>query len=460
MHVSHLAQPDNALDGPELPKVNWLHRDDEAANVLRSGFTRRGRPHVRETYDVLIVGSGQAGVQAAISLRQGGFAGTIGIIGAEEQLPYERPPLSKAVLRGEAEVDDFLFRSADYWEKNGIELVLGRVVESIDPATHQVLTEEGHRATYRHLIWAAGGRARTLSLPGAELDGVFSLRTYQDAARLRERLATAKRAVIIGGGYIGLEAAAAFAERGVAVTVIDVQERLLARVTCAEVSAFYAALHRDHGTRIFLSSGVEQILGSGGRVTGVELADGRRLDADFVLVGVGLIPNVEPLSAAGIQTTNGADVDTDCRTSAPDVFAIGDCANLENPFAGGSRVRLESVPNAVEHGKIVANAILSVSATVTAPPWFWSHQFDVKLQTVGLQGGHDERVVRGDPASGKFSVIYLRNGRVIALDCINSVADFAQGKQLVQKGTTASPEKLADSSVPLKSLLTPTTVRV
>jgi 3-phenylpropionate/trans-cinnamate dioxygenase ferredoxin reductase component len=414
---------------------------------------------VRDNYDVLIVGSGQAGVQTALSLRQGGFAGTIGITGAEEQLPYERPPLSKSFLRGEAEVDEFLFRSHDYWEKNGIELVLGRVVESVDPAAHQVLTEEGHRVNYHHLVWAAGGRARTLSLPGADLDGVFSLRTYLDAARLREKLAPAKRAVIIGGGYIGLEAAAAFAERGVEVTVIEVQERLLARVTCAEVSAFYAGLHRDHGTRILLSSGVEQILGSDGRVTGVELSDGTRLDADFVIVGVGLIPNVEPLSAAGIQTTNGVDVDADCRTSAPDVFAIGDCANLENPFAGGNRVRLESVPNAVEHAKTVANAILSAPATATAPPWFWSHQFDVKLQTVGLQGGHDERVLRGDPASGKFSVIYLRNSSVIALDCINSVADFAQGKQLVQKAITATPDELADPSVPLKNLLTPTNAK-
>lgn len=441
------------MDAQGLLAVYWLYRDDEAADIPVARLTQRERPHVRETYDVLIVGSGQAGVQAALSLRQGGFTGSIGVIGAEDQLPYERPPLSKSFLRGEAEVNEFLFRSADYWEKNGIELVLGRVVEAVDPVAHQVLTEEGLRVAYGHLVWAAGGRARTLSLPGADLDGVFSLRTHHDAARLRERLATANRAVIIGGGYIGLEAAAAFAERGVAVTVIEVQERLLARVTCAEVSAFYADLHRAHGTQILLSSGVEQILGSDGRVTGVELSDGTRLDADFVIIGVGLIPNVEPLSAAGIQTTNGVDVDGDCRTSAPDVFAIGDCANLKNPFAGGARVRLESVPNAVEHGKIVANAILSVPTTATAAPWFWSHQFDVKLQTVGLQGGHDESVLRGEPASGKFSVVYLRNGRVIALDCINSVADFAQGKQLVQKGTSATPDELADTSTPLKNLL-------
>jgi len=409
---------------------------------------------VRENYDVLIVGSGQAGVQAALSLRQGAFTGTIGIIGAEEHLPYERPPLSKSFLRGEAEVDEFLFRSHDYWAKNGIELVLGRVVETVDHEAHEVLTEDGHRVTYQHLIWAAGGRARTLSLPGADLDGVFSLRTYLDAARLRDKLATSRQAVIIGGGYIGLEAAAAFAERGVGVTVIEVQERLLARVTCAEVSGFYANLHRGHGTRILLSSGVERILGSDGAVVGVELSDGTKLDADFVIIGVGLIPNVEPLSAAGIHVTNGVDVDAECRTSALDVYAIGDCANMENPFAGGNRVRLESVPNSVEQGKIVANTILSVPTAVTAAPWFWSHQFDVKLQTVGLQGGHDETVLRGDPATGKFSVVYLRDGRVIALDCINSVADFAQGKQLVQKGITATRDELADSSVPLKQLLT------
>ena len=409
---------------------------------------------MRGAYDVLIVGAGQAGVQTAVSLRQGRFAGTIGIVGAEAQLPYERPPLSKAFLRGQAEIEQFRLHSAEYFEKNGIEFVLGHTVESVDPAAHEVLLEDGHRITYRRLVWAAGGRARTLTLPGVDLDGVFSLRTHHDANEMRELLGTATSAVIVGGGYIGLEAAAAFTFRGVAVTVVEVQERLLARVTCDAVSSFYAALHRQHGVKVLLSSGVERILGDNGKVSGVELSDGTVLDADVVVIGVGLIPNVEPLSLAGVQTTNGIDVDHDCRTSANDIFAVGDCANFEHPFAAGARVRLESVPNAVEQGKTAANATLGVPTARTTPPWFWSHQYDVKLQTVGLAAGHEQTVVRGDVDSGRFSVIYLRGGRVIALDCINSVGDFAQGKQLVGKSVIAEVHELADTSLPLKHLLT------
>ncbi|TAP39156.1 FAD-dependent oxidoreductase [Arthrobacter sp. S39] len=407
-----------------------------------------------QSYDVLIVGAGQAGVQTAMSLRQGGFEGSIAIVGDENELPYQRPPLSKAYLRGDAEVGEFRFRSAEYWTKNSIEMISGITVESVDVDAHEVLTENGLRIGYSHLVWAAGGRARTLAVPGANHSGVFSLRNHADAERLRVSLVDARYAVIIGGGYIGLEAAAALAQRGVTVTVIEVQERLLARVTCPAVSDFYSDLHRAAGTTILLSSGVEHILGENDHVVGVQLSSGEILPADLVIVGVGLIPNVEPLAAAGVVCSNGVEVDGECRTSAPDIFAVGDCANFKSSFSGGARVRLESVPNAVEHGKVVASVILSLPNDVKAPPWFWSHQFDTRLQTVGLQAGHDEAIVRGEPGASKFSIVYLRSGRVIALDCVNSIADFAQGKLLVEQGTPATPEELADTTIELKSLAT------
>ncbi|MDQ1075869.1 MULTISPECIES: NAD(P)/FAD-dependent oxidoreductase [Microbacterium] len=406
-----------------------------------------------EAYDVLVVGAGQAGVQVADSLRKGGFAGTVGIINAEDSLPYERPPLSKAFLRGEAEIDDFLFHNADWYAQHDIDLIAPATVESVDAEGHVAMLEDGQRISWGRLIWAAGGRARKLSLPGAELAGVLSLRTHQDAADLRQRVGTAHRAVIIGGGYIGLEAAAAFATLGLDVTVIEAQDRLLARVTCNAVSDFYLDLHRKHDTTVLLASGIERIVGENGNASGVELLDGTLLPADIVLVGVGLIPNVEPLAAAGATVTNGLEVDECFRTSLPDVFAIGDCVNIAHPFAADSRVRLESVPNANEHGKALAEVLLGVDQAPPSPPWFWSHQFDVKLQTVGLQTGHDDAVIRGDVESRKFSVVYLREGRVIALDCINSVADFAQGKQLVKNGVHASASELADTAVPLKAHL-------
>lgn len=408
----------------------------------------------RESFDVLIVGSGQAGVQAAVSLREGGFAGSIGMVSSEDAEPYQRPPLSKAYLKGEAEVDEFRFRSTAYWTAHEIEIVGASSVESIDVAAHRVLTANGRWIAYGRLIWAAGGRARTLDLPGADLSGVFSLRNHDDAQRLRTHMATARNAVIIGGGYIGLEAAAALSARDIAVTIIEVQDRLLARVTCPPVSDFYVRLHRAAGATILLSSGVDEFVGdAAGNVTGVRLNTGEVLPADLVIVGVGLIPNVEPLLAAGIVCSNGVEIDGECRTSAPDIYAIGDCANFDNPFAAAGRVRLESVPNAVEHGKIVAAAILDAPRPGTAPPWFWSHQFDVRLQTVGLLTGHDDYVIRGNPEESRFSVVYLRNGRVIALDCVNSIKDFAQGKLLVELGSRVDRVDLVDSTVDLKELV-------
>ncbi|NKX56553.1 NAD(P)/FAD-dependent oxidoreductase [Arthrobacter mobilis] len=401
---------------------------------------------MNSTSDILIVGAGLAGAQVAVSLRQGGYEGTVGIIGDEPHAPYDRPPLSKGYLRGEVGRPDLALKSDDFFGDTGVELVTGRTVTEINPADRMVTDDNGERFGYGQLVWAAGGSPRRLSIPGAELDGVLSLRSLTDADRIREAAGSARSAAIIGGGHIGLELAAAFRHWNVPVTVIEAQDRLLARVTCPIVSDYYHSLHRNAGVDVRLAAGVDELVGEDGRVCGAVLSDGSLLTADLVIVGIGLVPNIQPLARIGASCSNGVDVDSDGRTSIAGIFAVGDCANREHPYAGGSRVRLESVPNATEQAKIVANAILGQPQASPAPPWFWSHQYDTKLQTVGLLAGHDEAVVRGDIGSGKFSVVYLRNGVVIALDCINNVRDFARGKLLVQEGVRTTADAVRESA--------------
>ncbi|OZD69021.1 hypothetical protein CH298_28100 [Rhodococcoides fascians] len=408
---------------------------------------------MRSEYDVLVVGAGHAGVQTATSLRQHGFDGSVGLISAEDEHPYERPPLSKSFLRGEAEVNEFRLKPVDFWQNNHIDLTLGTTVETVSVNDKTVMFSGGSSARFRHLVWATGGRARKLPIPGADLDGVYTIREYADVKSLRPRLGAPLRAVIIGGGYIGLEAAAVFRSLGLKVTVLEAQDRLLARVTCPVVSDYIADLHRRRGSDVILDAGVDSIVGVDGRVSAVILSDGTELSADVVIVGVGLIPNVEPLATAGVQCTNGIDTDANFETSAKGIYAIGDCANFESRYSGGVRVRLESVPNAVDHGKSVSNSILGISNDTNSPPWFWSHQFDTKIQTVGLQQGHDQIAVRGDRSSDKFSVVYLKDGRIVALDCINKVGDFAQGKQLVAHGVRADVHEISDTAITLKSLV-------
>ncbi|MBU8868540.1 MULTISPECIES: NAD(P)/FAD-dependent oxidoreductase [Paenarthrobacter] len=404
------------------------------------------------TYDTVIVGAGQAGVQVAQSLRQGGYAGSIALIGDDPHQPYERPPLSKAFLRGEVEASQFLLRSSSYWAEQGIETFFGTTVNVVSPADHLIHTSMDDRFEYRHLVWAAGGSPRRLPIEGAELDGVYSLRDLKDAISIREAMRTARTAVIIGGGHIGLEVAAALRLRGCSVTVIEAADRLLARVTSPTVSAFYEKLHRDRGVDIRTGSGVSEIHGTDGKVSAVTLIEGESLPVDLVLVGIGLVPSIEALAVGGVECSNGVNIDADGRTSVDGVFAAGDCANKHHPFANGERVRLESVPNATEQAKAVSNAILGIPNGKTPAPWFWSHQYEVKLQTVGLMTDYDEAIVRGDVENAKFSVVYLRDGRIIALDCINNVRDFAQGRQLVEAGAVASAGEVRDVDL-LKSLL-------
>ena len=396
------------------------------------------------THDVLIVGGGQAGAQAAITLRQGGFTGSVTIVGEEADPPYERPPLSKDYLAGVKTADRLALRPPAFWAERDVALHLGQTIVAVDAAAHTVTTASGEVLTYGSLIWAAGGHPRPLPVPGAELPGVHVIRSRADVDRLTADLAGATDVAIVGGGYIGLEAAAVLVKTGRRVTILEAQDRVLARVAGEAVSRFYEAEHRAQGVDVRLNVRIDAIDAAGGRVAGVQTGDGV-VAAQVVIVGIGLIPAVAALAAAGAVTSNGVEVDDCCRTSLPHVFAIGDCAHHVNAFADRAGIRLESVQNAIDQAKTAAGVILGDGRPYHAVPWVWSNQYDLKLQTVGLSAGHDAAVVRGDPASRSWSLVYLRRGRVIALDCINAARDFVHGKALVEAGLAADPAALADS---------------
>ena len=404
------------------------------------------------SYDVVIVGAGHGGAQAAVALRQARFAGSIALIGAEPDLPYERPPLSKDYLSGEKGFDRILIRQPAFWQERDVAMLLGRTATAVDPAAHTVTTDDGEAIRYGTLIWATGGHARRLTCDGHDLAGVHTVRTRADADRMMAELPAVERAVVIGGGYIGLEAAAVLAKAGKPVTLLEALDRVLARVAGEALSRFYEGEHRTHGVDVRLGAAVDCIVGDGTKVTGVRLADGEVLPAQMVIVGIGIVPAVAPLLAAGAEGGNGVAVDAQCRTSLADVFAIGDCALHANAFADGAAIRLESVQNANDMAAVVAKTITDEEAAYRAVPWFWSNQYDLKLQTVGLSTGHDATVTRGDPATRSFSIIYLKGGRVVALDCVNAVKDYVQGRKLVETGATIDPALLADANVPLKEM--------
>jgi len=408
-------------------------------------------------FDVVIVGAGHGGAQAAITLRQLGFEGSIALLGDEPYLPYERPPLSKDYLTAEKDFDRLLIRPKEFWEERAVQVFTDRKVTKIDPVTKLVWTETDEAFHYRNLIWSAGGSARTLKCEGAELEGVHTLRTRRDADGIKEALKRVSSVVIVGGGYIGLEAAAALTKLGKSVIVVEAQDRVLARVVGEPLSRFFENEHRSHGVDIRLNMSVHRILG-GHSVTGVELSDETVVSCEMVIVGIGIVPSVGPLLAAGAAGHNGVDVDAGCRTSLPDVYAIGDCACHPNEFADGRHVRLESVQNSSDQANVVANLLIGRKAAYVATPWFWSTQYDLKLQTIGLSSGFDQFVVRGDPALRSFSVIYLKTGRVIALDCVNAVRDYVQGRKLVETRIQVDPVVLANVDVSLKSLVEPMSI--
>lgn len=402
-------------------------------------------------FDVVIVGGGHGGAAMAAQLRQRGYTGSLAIITAEPDLPYERPPLSKDYLAGEKSFDRMLLRPPAFWAERQVQLLTGTRVTAVDAPARR-LASSGGTIGYGQLVWAGGGDARRLACPGHDLAGIHAIRTRRDVDALKADLALQARIVVVGGGYIGLESAAVLAKLGHSVTVLETMDRVLARVAGAELSAFYAAEHRAHGVAIETGAHVTAIAGNGGRVAGVQLADGRQFAADVVIAGIGIVPAVAPLIAAGARAgrAGGVWVDAHCRTSLAGVFAIGDCAAHANRFAGGAEIRLESVQNAADMAITVARAITGDPAPYDAVPWFWSNQYDLRLQTMGLSLGHDATVLRGDPATRSFSLVYLREGRVIALDCVNAARDYVQGKALVERGTAVAPAALADTAVPLK----------
>ena len=403
--------------------------------------------------NVIIVGGGHGGAQAAIALRQNGFGGDVTIIGREAEIPYERPPLSKEYMAGEKSFERICIRPAAFWAEKNVELLLGRTVVSVDAQAKKVILDDGSSRAYGALIWATGGDPRRLDCPGGDLAGVHGVRNRADADAIMAELADVNQVVVIGGGYIGLEAAAVLTKFGKKVVLLEALPRVLARVAGPELSAFYEFEHREHGVDLRTGVGVTAIEGKDGRVCGVRLVDGSVVEAQMAIVGIGIIPAVEPLIAAGAAGANGIDVDEFCRTSLPDVYAIGDCASHVNAFAGGARIRLESVQNANDHAMTAAKAICGDPSPYRATPWFWSNQYDLKLQTVGLSSGHDQSVLRGDPASRSFSVIYLKEGRVIALDCVNMVKDYVQGRKLVEASAMIAPAMLGDSGTPLKDMV-------
>ncbi|MBF6137165.1 FAD-dependent oxidoreductase [Nocardia puris] len=377
----------------------------------------------------LIVGTGHAGVQLAASLRQEGWTGEIVLIGEESTLPYHRPPLSKAYLAGKSTLDGLAIRSAEFYAKQGIRL-LAATVEAIDRSAGHLLLSTGDALPYDKLALCTGARPRRLSAPGADLAGVYYLRTAADVEMIREATSPRRRAVIVGGGYIGLETAASLRALGLEVTVLEATERVLERVTAPQVSAFFARIHRESGVHIRTGALVEALSGDS-RVREVVLASGEAIPADLVIVGIGVEPNTELAAAAGLAVDNGVVIDDQTRTSDPDIVAAGDCAS-HTMARYGRRIRLESVPSAGEQAKVAAATVCGKSKKIAALPWFWSDQYNLKLQIAGLNTGYDEVVLSGDPTLDRdFTCFYLRAGELIAADCINRPRDFIYSKRVI-----------------------------
>ena len=408
-----------------------------------------------DSADIVIVGTGHGGAQAAIALRQQGHEDSILMLGRDAYPPYERPPLSKEYLAGDKPFERIMIRPEKFWSDKNIDIKLGAMVSEVDWMNHQVVLGDGTRIAYRKLIWAGGGDPRRLSCPGARLKAVHAVRDRRDVDAIMAQLQNgAKRFVVIGGGYIGLEAAAVLRKLDCEVTLLEALPRVLARVAGEELSRFIEAEHRAQGVDVRLETAVKAIEGEDGHVTGVRLSDGDVIPCDAVIVGIGIVPAVGPLITAGAAGSNGVDVDEFCRTTLDDIYAIGDCAAHANPFADQAIIRLESVQNANDMANTAARAIMGDKQPYNALPWFWSNQYDLKLQTAGLSIDYDQTLVRGDPESRKFSVVYLKEGKPIAIDCVNNTKDYVQGRKLIESDIDdVDLELLADPETPLKELL-------
>jgi 3-phenylpropionate/trans-cinnamate dioxygenase ferredoxin reductase subunit len=401
---------------------------------------------------VVIVGAGQAGVQAALSLRDGGFDGEVILLGEEPGWPYQKPPLSKAYLLGQLDETGILLKSPKVYSDYRIDLRDGVQVAALDRAERCVRLAAGAPVAFDHLILATGARQRPLTAPGAGLNGVYPLRSLAHAETLAAAMAGASRAVVVGGGFIGLEFAAVARAKGLDVTVVEIGPRTMARALSGPMSEYLEARHRDWGVSFRLGVGVEAIDGAD-QVASVQLTDGTRLAADLVLVGTGVEPNAELAAAAGLEVADGIVVDAALSTSDAAISAIGDCARHPSRFHAAGVARIESVQNATDQGRFVAARLLGQTTPYEAVPWFWSDQGDVKLQIAGLGAGHDACVVRGDPASGAFSVFCFREDRLMAVESVNRGADHVLARRLIGTRAAVTPGAVQDPDTPLKSLL-------
>lgn len=397
---------------------------------------------------VVIIGAGQASAVAAATLRKEKYTGTIRILGDESQPAYDRPPLSKYYLAGEMELPKLLIRPAEFYADNDIDLHTNTRVASIDAEAKQVVTATDEVFDYDKLVIATGSRARRLNLSGSDLEGIFYLRTLDDVDLIRQAMGSGKKLCVIGGGYVGLEVAAVASVAGLDVTVIETQDRILQRVTTPEMSDYYHNLHVERGVNIMLNKAVTGFDGAGS-VSKVLCGDDS-VDADLVIIGVGIVPNIEIAENAGIDCDNGILVDDHGQTSNPDIYAAGDCTNHPNRLLG-RRLRLESVPNAIEQARVACINLLGGDLEYASIPWFWSDQYELKLQMVGFSSDGEESVVRGDKSTNSFAVFHLRDGCVVAVDAVNSSKAFMLGKRLYGKSVDAA--LLADESIELKSFL-------
>jgi 3-phenylpropionate/trans-cinnamate dioxygenase ferredoxin reductase subunit len=402
------------------------------------------------TDKIVIAGAGHAAGQLLGSLKQQKFAGQIVLIGDEPYLPYQRPPLSKKFLSGDMPAERLYVKPASFYEDPQIELKLETLVSDIDRANKTVTTNDGENITYDKLILALGAKVRRLPIEGTDLEGVHYLRGIADVQAIRADMQNKKNAVIIGAGYIGLEVAAVLRQQGLGVTVVEMADRVMSRVVSPEISDFYQIQHTEQGVKLRLSTGIVALHGDR-KIDSVETADGEQIEADFVVIGVGVEPNTELAAQAGLAVDDGIVVNDQCQTSDSDIYAVGDCTTHPNAIYD-RQLRLESVHNALEQAKTAVSNICGHETHYAQVPWFWSDQYDLKLQIAGLSSGYDDVVIRGNPADGSFACMYLKDGRLIAADAVNSPREFVQSKALIAAKTPVDREKLGDVNTEIKDL--------
>ena len=401
--------------------------------------------------EIVVIGSGQAAIQTVMSLKRNEFTGSIKVIGEEDHLPYQRPPLSKDFLLEEYKPERVSLKKKEFYEENGVDLILGKRAESIDTILKEITLSDENKIRYDQLIIATGSRVRKLNVPGTDKKGIYYLRDLDDANALKQRLKKNKKMVIVGAGYIGLEVASVAASLGVEVTVIEMANRVMNRTVDPMISSYYQKLHESHGVKIHLDNGLKAFEG-GDSVNAVLCSDGLMLEADLVVIGAGVLPNQEIAIEAGLECNNGIMVNEFGETSTAHVYACGDCTNHPNKGLN-TRLRLESVHNAMEQSKTVANTIMGNKEPYDQVPWFWSDQYDHKLQLVGISGDHDEVVMRGLESEQKFLLFYLKNSELIAVNAINSSKEFLICRKLVANKVKISSDVIKDQSVNLNDLL-------